>query len=219
MPTESTVERWGTFEVELKGPSTGNPFLDVEFDAVFSQKGREVRVPGFYDGEGTYRVRFMPDNDGEWTSDTRSATAALDGKTGSFTVDRAARRATMARCASATASTSPMPTARRTFPSAPPAMPGPTSRSRCRRRRSRRWGRRGFNKMRMGVFPKDYPYNDNEPLHDVFQRGADGKIDFDRPNPVALPAFRDAGRKRCATWASRPTSSSSTPTTAGAIAT
>ena len=86
MPTESTVEKWGTFEVELKGPSTGNPFLDVELDAVFTQHGRAVRVPGFYDGEGIYRVRFMPDNEGEWTYRTRSKTAALDGKSGSVQV-------------------------------------------------------------------------------------------------------------------------------------
>ena len=86
MPKENIVEKWGTFEAAFSGPSKGNPFLDVAFDAVFSQHGRNIRVPGFYDGDGTYRVRFMPDNDGEWTFRTRSKTAALDGKTGSLTV-------------------------------------------------------------------------------------------------------------------------------------
>ena len=46
-----------------------------------------------------------------------------------------------------------------------------------------------FNKIRMGVFPKDYPYNVNEPLHACFLAGADGKEDFDRPNPVAFRHF------------------------------
>ena len=46
-----------------------------------------------------------------------------------------------------------------------------------------------FNKIRMCVFPKDYIFNTNEPLQDVYQRGADGKLDFDRPNPVAFRHF------------------------------
>ena len=49
------------FELTLSGPATGNPYLEVSFDAVFSQGARQVRVPGFYDGAGVYRLRFMPD--------------------------------------------------------------------------------------------------------------------------------------------------------------
>ena len=81
----ASVAIYDFFEASFSGPSTGNPFLEVSFDAVFSQHSREVRVPGFYDGEGTYRVRFMPDTPGEWTFKTRSKTAALDGSTGTFT--------------------------------------------------------------------------------------------------------------------------------------
>ena len=44
---------------------------------------------GFYDGDGIYRVRFMPDTQGEWRYHTRSNRAELDGKTGAFTVGRA----------------------------------------------------------------------------------------------------------------------------------
>ena len=39
------------------------------------------------------------------------------------------------------------------------------------------------------MFPKDYPFNTNEPLHWVFEPGSDGKPDFDRPNPVAFRHF------------------------------
>jgi hypothetical protein len=38
----------------------------------------------------------------------------------------------------------------------------------------------------MGVFPKHYIYNDNEPLMPMFETGADGKEDFDRPNVAAF---------------------------------
>ena len=68
-------------------------------------------------------------------------------------------------------------------------MPGRTSRSTCRHKRLETLKKTRFNKLRMGVFPKDYPYNVNEPLHPIFLPGKDGKEDFDRPNPVAFRHF------------------------------
>ena len=56
----------------------------------------------------------------------------------------------------------------------------------------------------MAVFPKHYIFNENEPLYDIYQRGDDGELDFDRPNVLAVPPFRDAGRS-VGGWASRPT--------------
>lgn len=47
-------------------------------------------------------------------------------------------------------------------------------------------GQAHFNKLRMGVFPKDYIYNANEPRHPMFEIGADGKQDLDRPNVAAF---------------------------------
>jgi hypothetical protein len=41
-----------------------------------------------------------------------------------------------------------------------------------------------FNKLRMCVFPKEYPYNENEPLHRAFLPGPGGREDLDRPNPA-----------------------------------
>src|SRR5579885_134609 len=81
-----SVERWGVFEASLPGPSSGNPFLEVRFGAHFRFGHRVVDAEGFYDGGGTYRVRFMPDEPGEWSYTTFSNVAALDGKSGKFTV-------------------------------------------------------------------------------------------------------------------------------------
>src|SRR5215831_12720387 len=57
------VERWGVFEIEIKGPAAGNPFVEVEIGAQFRYGfgKRVVDVDGFYDGNGVYRIRFMPD--------------------------------------------------------------------------------------------------------------------------------------------------------------
>ncbi|WP_372351231.1 DUF5060 domain-containing protein [Streptomyces sp. KL116D] len=79
-----TVERWGLFELALRGPADGNPYQDVEFGAEFRHGHRVVRADGFYDGDGTYRVRFMPDRTGPWTYTTRSNAPRLDGTEGGF---------------------------------------------------------------------------------------------------------------------------------------
>jgi len=83
--TTPSVERWGLFEVTLPGPSAGNPFVDVELSATFRQDSTAITVSGFYDGGGTYRVRFMPPQTGPWHYETRSNRPDLDGKTGTLT--------------------------------------------------------------------------------------------------------------------------------------
>ena len=80
-----TVEQWGRFEAEFSGPSAGNPFVDVEFSAEFSNGQERVRVTGFYDGDGVYRVRFMPSVLGAWSYVTESNVDALNGHSGTFT--------------------------------------------------------------------------------------------------------------------------------------
>ena len=64
-PTE--VKKWDVFEVALAGPSEGNPFLDQSLKGIFTNKNESVVVNGFYDGEGVYRIRFMPSYEGRYT--------------------------------------------------------------------------------------------------------------------------------------------------------
>ena len=66
------IERWGIFELTLSGPDTGNPFTEVELTAEFKQNSRTFEPHGFYDGNGVYKIRFMPDAVGEWTYTTKS---------------------------------------------------------------------------------------------------------------------------------------------------
>src|SRR4051794_32411164 len=82
---KASVEQWDVFELPLPGPSAGNPFTDVELSARFTSGGRDVRVSGFYDGGGIFRLRFMPNAVGEWTYATESNRPDLANKTGSFT--------------------------------------------------------------------------------------------------------------------------------------
>ncbi|OIR07511.1 putative endoglucanase [mine drainage metagenome] len=82
----ATAEKWGVFEVTLHGPKDGNPFVDVRFSAVFTDGTHTHKVDGFYDGDGIYRVRFMPEATGVWHYETYSNRWELTGKTGTFTV-------------------------------------------------------------------------------------------------------------------------------------
>ncbi|MVA75587.1 DUF5060 domain-containing protein [Auraticoccus sp. F435] len=80
------VERWGLHEIQLDGPSEGNPFTDVELGATFCFRNREVAVAGFYDGDGRYRIRFSPDQEGRWSYRTWSSAPELDGVRGELAV-------------------------------------------------------------------------------------------------------------------------------------
>jgi Domain of unknown function (DUF5060)/Domain of unknown function (DUF5605)/Protein of unknown function (DUF4038) len=81
-----SVEQWGIFELTLPGPADGNPFTDVRLSARFTDGAKTVTAAGFYDGDGIYRVRFMPDHTGVWSYRTESNRWPLTGRTGTFTV-------------------------------------------------------------------------------------------------------------------------------------
>lgn len=79
-----SVKRWDMYEVVLKGPSTGNPFVGIELSAVFTDGKRTFEPDGFYDGDGIFKIRFMPDKEGVWTYKTKSNRKQLDGRKGQF---------------------------------------------------------------------------------------------------------------------------------------
>jgi hypothetical protein len=187
MSDQHTVEQWDVFEVTLTGPNEDgtpqrNPFTDVAFSAEFTHKHRAVSARGFYDGEGAYKVRVMPDVPGEWTYVTHSNDPRLDGESGSFT------------CTPASGGNHGPVRVTETYhfvhEDGTPYMPVGTT---CYV-----WNHQGdeleeqtlatlaespFNKMRMCVFPKHYTYNKNEPPYHAFEKRADGSWDFERFNP------------------------------------
>lgn len=83
------VQRWGMFEIALTGPAGGNPFQDVDLSAVFEFRNDRIEVDGFYDGDGIYRIRFMPDREGVWRFVTKSSASELNGLTGNFVCTKA----------------------------------------------------------------------------------------------------------------------------------
>lgn len=67
-----------------------NPLYEIkEFYALFTApSGRELKINGFWDGRTIWKIRFMPDETGDWSYKTVCSdndNAGLHGNTGSFT--------------------------------------------------------------------------------------------------------------------------------------
>jgi len=84
------VRKYDIFELTLNGPKDGNPFVDVDLRAVFTYMNRKHTVSGFYDGNGIYKIRFMPCREGVWKYETQCNVDELNGVTGEFTCTEAA---------------------------------------------------------------------------------------------------------------------------------
>lgn len=177
------VERWGMWEASLNGPREGNPYVDVELSCTLRHEGNSVTVRGFYDGDGVYRVRFSPPLSGPWSYETRSNRPELDGKSGSFTVGPPAA-----------GNHGPVQVFEtfylRYSDGSPYHQYGTTCYAWVHQPRElqeqtlKTLAASPFNKLRFCVFPKSYYIaNKNEPELFAFQKKADGKFDFSRPDP------------------------------------
>lgn len=156
------VEKWDFFELPLPYQGSGNPFENVTLEASFKNQDRQVQVTGFYDGAGVYKVRFMPDQEGQWQYVTRSNVPALNEQHGDFLC-----------VAPSSSNHGPVRVVNSTnfaYEDGTPYIPVGTT---CYV-----WNLQGdaleeltlktlaqapFNKMRMCVFPKRYSFNLNEP--------------------------------------------------------
>lgn len=178
-----SVERWGRFEVSFEASAKGNPF-DVQVSAVFSNGTDKVEVRGFYDGDGTYKLRFMPQEEGTWSYITKSSLPALNRRKGTFD------------CVAPTGGNrGPVevnPENRHAFSYADGTIYHPVgttaydwihqSAERQEQTFSSLEAAR-FNKVRMCVFPKYYPLVHEEPDVFPFIRKGDG-LDYSRPDPA-----------------------------------
>ncbi|MDY2938082.1 MAG: DUF5605 domain-containing protein [Fusicatenibacter sp.] len=61
-----TADRYGIIELIFAGPSEGNPFAEQWIRGSMSAAGEKKQAEGFYDGNGIYRIRFMPSYEGTY---------------------------------------------------------------------------------------------------------------------------------------------------------
>lgn len=176
------IERWNVFELTLSGSSEGNPYKDTQLEAQFQHKQRIVKVDGFYDGNGVYKIRFMPDAIGEWSYSIRSHDTKLNGNAGSFVCIQASEgNHGPVRVRDAT---------RFMYEDGKAYLPFGTT---CyawihqdealQEQTLQTLSTSPFNKIRMCLFPKRYSFNESEP--DCFPFAGSKKEGFDstRFNP------------------------------------
>ncbi|MFD2117581.1 DUF5060 domain-containing protein [Paenibacillus yanchengensis] len=182
MQTKQVIERWGMFELTLLGPSTGNPYKDVNLQAVFRYNGREQTITGFYDGDGIYKIRFMPNVVGEWTYQTISNASELAGQVGSFTCSEPSagnhgpvqvKNEQQFVYADGT-SYFPFGTTCYAWTHQPEALQQQTLRT---------LQSSPFNKIRMCIFPKNYSFNKEETVLFPFNGSETDGFDWTTFNP------------------------------------
>ena len=175
------VEQWDVFEVVLNGPSSGTPYMDVELSAVFKNREESIQVPGFYDGNGIYRIRFSPHSQGDWTYQTESNITELSNNKGKF------------HCLPTSGKNHGPVKIVNTFylqyaDGTPYYAVGTTAyqwtsvKQKIQAKTLQTLAKAPFNKIRMCVFPKSYRYgNNSEPWMYPFKREGE-KNDFSRPS-------------------------------------
>ena len=88
-----TAAQWRVKELSFASNAThANPFEDVALTCDFRGPGdASFTVPGYYDGDGTWRVRFTPTTPGRWRYATNCPVEPqLSGQKGSFVAAAAA---------------------------------------------------------------------------------------------------------------------------------
>lgn len=188
--TSVSVAQWDRFEIALSGPSHGNPFVDVALTAEFSGPNGTFPAPGFYDGDGVYRIRFMPPETGEWTYSASSNARSLTGISGSFAVTPArddnhgpVRVADTFHFAHADGT--------RHRPIGTTSYVWNHQGDELEQRTLATLAQGPFNKMRMCVFPKSYLFNENEPELYPFEGSLESGFDFQRPSPAFWAHLED----------------------------
>jgi hypothetical protein len=175
----ATCPQWDVLEIRIDGPRHGNPFIDVELHAEFGREDARVTVGGFYDGDGRYLIRFMPDGPGDWSFTITSTARSMHGLAGSFTVG-----------SPQTGVHGPVEVAdthhfkhrdgTRFAPLGTTAYAWTHQGSGLAERTLRTLAANPFNKLRMCLLPKSFLYNTNEPELFPFPGSAETGWDTER---------------------------------------
>jgi len=175
------VNKWDCYEIKLQGPNEGNPFTSIQLSAEFICKDRTIKTEGFYDGDGTYIIRCMPDVEGLWQYQTESNVPELSGITGNFTCTEPLQDARGVVRANNTHYFA--------YDDGTPFIPlGTTAYAWIHQEKelvektTDTLSKNAFNKIRMCVFPKHYDFNHNEPPMFAYERNHDGTFNHFRFN-------------------------------------
>lgn len=185
------VPQWGIFEIKLNAKTVSNPFTDVSLSAVFKHNSHFIKQEGFYNGNGEFLIRFMPDSLGEWSYFTKSNIESLNEKTGKFECIPAqkevhgpvyVRNKLDFGYADGTAF----------YPVGTTCYAWVWQGDEMVNRTLKTLKKTAFNKVRMCLFPKQYDvYIQNEPFCYPFEGSKEKGWDFSKFNPLYFRYFED----------------------------
>jgi hypothetical protein len=184
------AEQWGITELVIDGPSHGNPFTDVELSAQFtraaftraaftSEAAAPITAGGFYDGDGTYRIRFQAPSAGAWSYVTTSTARSMDGLRGAFEV-KPPGPGNHGQVEVADRFHFAYRDGTRFLPIGTTAYAWTHQGAALEEQTLATLAGSPFRKLRMCVFPKSYLFNTNDPARYPFARDGDGDWDFTR---------------------------------------
>lgn len=177
------IERWKIYEIHLVAMSTGNPYDDVKLTAVFKNKTQEVKVAGFYNGDGKYIIRFSPEQTGNWTYTTESNLPELAGKKGAFScIKPSGDNHGPIRIANIWyfkyADGTPY------FQVGTTCYQWTSESKELQDQTIKTLSTAPFNKIRMCIFPKWYIYNRTEPVMAAYENITDSTFNLNKFNPA-----------------------------------
>lgn len=163
-----------TFELVFRGDEPDKSFSEIDLKAEFSLGSTTTSVSGFYDGDGVYRIRYLPLKEGlcRWNV-TGIFTACGEELCRKGNLNGPVRADGLHFKYECGKQYYPFGTTVYALVHQPPELIETTLKT---------LGSSPFNKVRICVFPKDYEYNRNEPELYPFAY-VDGGWDVHRPNP------------------------------------
>jgi hypothetical protein len=182
------VKQWDLQEIVLHSfRGYQNPFVDVSLSAKFACGGDQVSAAGFYDGNSTWKVRFMPQQQGRCEFQTVSNDPEINNQSGTFEV-----------VSPAAGNHGPIRVAKTYHFSYSDGTPyfllGTTlynwlNRDEALQRETLdTLSQSPFTKVRFGLFPKWYVFNHVEPAIYPYVETSPLKFDLDRFNPQFFQA-------------------------------
>lgn len=191
-----SVEQYKVLGLDFSGTSEGNPYVDIDVRAHFERVdgGDACDVGGFYKGEGSFGVNFMPRSAGDWRYAISSNDPSLDGLAGEFSVTPASEsnHGRVLRAKDVLTSDVPFDNSNdfgfayedgtRFLPFGTTCYAWVNQTEELQEQTLQTLADAPFNKLRMCVFPKFYDYNlENPPMY-PYQGSIEDGFDHTRFN-------------------------------------
>ncbi len=191
LPDYTNVEKWGLFELSFEAEELEDPYSTPPLRGIFTQNGERKVVNGFYDGDGVYKLRFMPTSFGIWEYQLASELDSIDGIVGAL------------NCTAPSENNKGMVQVHDTyhfqykegenyFPFGTTLYAWFWQGDDLEDETVQTLRENEFNKVRMLVFPKNYPYVQNMPQEFPFEGNTPGNFDF---NEVNYEYFQDLEKR------------------------